>query len=72
MAAKMIFIILLIYRTFSNMVAGIIVHAIDFKDVNIEMGKNFTVLFADFDQNTTQETQRKYLIRKKQPTFTYQ
>ena len=49
MAAKMIFIILLIYRTFSNMVAGIIVHAIDFKDVNIEMGKNFTVLFADFD-----------------------
>ena len=72
MAAKMIFIILLIYRTFSNMVAGIIVHAIDFKDVNIEMGKNFTVLFADFDQNTTQETQRKYLIRRKQPTFTYQ
>ena len=43
------FIIFLIYRTFSNIIAGITVSAIDFKDVNIEMEKNFTVLFADFD-----------------------
>ena len=38
------------------MIAGIIVRAIDFKDVNIEMGESFTVLFANFDYNTTQET----------------
>ena len=43
---KWFFIIFLIYRTFSNIVAGITVRAIDFKNVNIEMGKNFTVLFA--------------------------
>ena len=53
---KWFFIMFLIYRTFSNIVGGINVCEIDFKDVNIEMGKNFSVLFADFNlPNTTQE-----------------
>ena len=52
----MIFIMFLIYRTFSDIVGGINVCEIDFKDVNIEMGKSFSVLFADFNlPNTTQE-----------------
>ena len=49
MAAEMIFIIFLIYRTFSKILAIITVHVKNFRDVNLKMEKNFVALFANFN-----------------------
>ena len=49
MAAEIIFYYILNLSYIFQYNSCIAVHAIDFKDVNTEMEKNFTVLFADFD-----------------------